>query len=276
MPSCRAWRTGPQSRAGNSGAELMGNNCNEFKRRLVNRESIVGTFIKTPSPITAEVLGLSNLDAFCIDVEHAPFGRLEIDLCIAAFRAADRPCLVRTANDSPTEIRNALDSGATGVLIPHVTTAAQAAAIAKAAHFGDGGRGFAGSTRAADFTTKSMPEHLADSRSQTAVIVQIEDLDALDNVAEIAAIDGVDAIFVGRIDLAVAMGKAPSDETVIDTVKEICSAANSVGTTVGMFTGDLTEIPDWRDAGASLFLLSSDQSMILAGANALADKVRGL
>lgn len=252
----------------------MGTECQEFRSRLRGGETIVGTFLKTPSPIAAEVLSRSTLDAFCIDVEHAPFGRLELDLCVAAFRAANRPSIVRTANDSSTEIRNALDSGATGILVPHVTSAAQAAAIAKASRFGEGGRGFAGSTRASEYTTKPMAAHLADSDAQTTVIVQIEDLAALPNVTDIASVKGIDAIFIGRADLAVAMGKSPMDATVIDAVKRICEEAAAAGTTIGMFTPDLVEIPGWRDAGASLFLLSSDQSMMLLGANQLADAVR--
>lgn len=253
----------------------MGKNTDTFRKRLISGDHLIGTFIKTPSPIIAEVLSLSELDVFCIDTEHAPFGRLEVDLCVSAFRAADRPSLVRIANDSSTEIRCALDSGASGVLVPHVTSAEQAKAIVKAAHFGEGGRGYAGSSRAAEYTTKSMADHIADSRERTAVIVQIEDIAALEHVAQIAAVEGVDALFVGRFDLAVAMQKSPSDTEVIATVRDICAAGQSVGTAVGMFTSNLDEIPDWRDAGASLFLLNSDQSMILAGANALAEKVRG-
>ncbi len=211
--------------------------CSEFRERLTGGNLVVGTFLKTPSPIAAEVLGRSNLDTFVIDVEHAPFGRLELDLCVAALRAADRPSIVRTANDSSTEIRNALDSGATGVLVPHVTSAAQAAAIVKAAHFGEGGRGFAGSTRASEFTTKSMDDHLDDSQSQTTVIVQIEDLAALDNVGEIAAIDGVDAIFIGRVDLAVAMNMAstPSVAAISPTLSR--AARSSICT--------ITVVCDW-------------------------------
>ena len=252
----------------------MGNATDTFRKRLTGGDQLVGTFLKTPSPIVAEVLSLSDLDVFCIDTEHAPFGRLETDLCIGAFRAADRPSLVRIADDSPTEIRCALDSGATGILVPHVTSAEQAEAIVKAAHFGDGGRGYAGSSRAAEYTTKSMADHIADSREQTTVIVQIEDIAALEHVAQIAAVEGVDALFVGRFDLAVAMQKSPSDKEVIATVRDICTASQSVATAVGMFTSNLDEIPDWRGAGASLFLLSSDQSMMLAGANALAQAIR--
>jgi len=248
----------------------MDTNCETFRGRLIAGEPLIGTFIKTPSPIVAEVLSLSSLGVFCIDTEHAPFGRLEMDSCIAAFRAADRPSLVRIADDSPREIRNALDSGATGIVVPHVTSAEQAARIVKAAHFGEGGRGFAGSTRAANFTRKRMPDHISDSAHQSTVIVQIEDLAALANVSEIAAVDGIDAIFIGRIDLAVAMSKSPMDAEVIATVGRICEEAREVGTTVGMFTPDYAEMPDWNAAGVSFYLLSSDQSMILAGADALA------
>jgi 2-keto-3-deoxy-L-rhamnonate aldolase RhmA len=252
----------------------MGTTVNDFRERLTKSEPLIGTFLKTPSAIAAEVLSYSDLDVFCIDAEHAPFGRLETDQCLAAFRAADKPSLVRVADDSNTEIRSALDSGATGILVPHVTSAEQASVIVAAAHFGDGGRGYAGSTRAADYTTKPMADHIADSGTRTTVIVQIEDIAALEHVAQIAAVDGVDAIFVGRIDLAVAMQKSPMDKEVIATVQDICAAGRAAGTAVGMFTPDLAELPDWQDAGASLFLLGSDQSMILDGANALAQVIR--
>ena len=252
----------------------MSDRCASFKERLTSNDFLVGSFLKTPSSIVAEVLGHSSLDAVAIDVEHAPFGRLEIDQCIGALHTADMPSLVRVSDDSPTHIRNALDCGATGIVVPHVTSAEQAATIARNAHFGSGGRGYAGSPRAAGYTTKSMTDYLADSKAQTTVIVQIEDLEALDRVSDIAAVDGVDCLFVGRVDLAVAMGEAVSGSAVIDTVKEICAACTGAGTAVGMFTPDLAEIPMWRELGASLFLLSSDQSMLLASANQLADSIR--
>ena len=218
----------------------------------------------------AEVLGLSNLDLVVIDTEHAPFGRLEIDQCIAALRAADMPSLVRVGDDSAREIRNALDCGANGILVPHVTTPEQAQAIVKASHFGDGGRGYAGSPRAAGYTAVGMAEHLASSAQQTSIIVQIEDIAALENVAQIAAVEGVDCIFVGRVDLAVGMQKAVSDSEVIAAAQDICAAGNSADAAIGMFTPNTDELPDWQQRGASLFLLDSDQSMVLAGANELA------
>ncbi len=275
MRSSRVWPPALRSRVNGSGVDPMARpDTAGFRKHLAEGGRVVGTFIRTPSAIVAEVLSKSDLDVFCIDTEHAPFGRLEVDHCIGALRAADRPSLVRVADDSPTEIRSALDCGATGVLVPHVTSAAQAKAIVRAAHFGDRGRGFSGATRAADYTTKSMAGHLRDSRDRTTVVVQIEDIAALENVGEIASVDGVDAIFVGRVDLAVAMQKSVMDKDVIAAVRDICKAGSAAGTTVGMFTPDLGEIDDWRDRGASLFLLGSDQSMILQGANSLAGAIR--
>ncbi len=245
-----------------------------FRQALRESKPMMGTFMKTPSPIIAEVLGLSDLDVIALDAEHAPFGRMETDLCVAALRAADMPCLVRVSDDSASELRNALDCGATGVIVPHVTSASQAERIVQACHFGDGGRGYAGSPRAAAYGTRSMQQHLEQSANSTTVVVQIEDLPALDNAADIAAVDGVDAVFVGRIDLAVAMGANPLDKSVVDAVEAVCRASTAAGTAVGMFTPDLSELPRWQELGASLFLLSSDHSMLLAGANQLAASIR--
>ncbi|MEO1247267.1 MAG: aldolase/citrate lyase family protein [Pseudomonadota bacterium] len=252
----------------------MSGRCETFRTRLLERATLAGTFLKTPSPIIAEVLGLSALDVVCIDAEHAPFGRLETDSVVAALRAADMPSLVRIGSDSPADIRNALDAGASGIVVPHVTSAVQAARIVKATRFGEGGRGFAGSPRAARYATKTMQDHLADSAKHTSVVVQIEDLAALPEVADIAAVDGVDALFIGRTDLAVAMGKTAGDDAVADTVGDICNTGARAGATVGMFTPNTDEIPRWIKAGASLFLLSSDQSFILGGAARLVSSVK--
>jgi 2-keto-3-deoxy-L-rhamnonate aldolase RhmA len=247
----------------------MSNSCKTFRKNLRARDEMIGTFLKTPSSIAAEVLGITELDMVCIDTEHAPFGRIETDACVAALRAADKPSIVRIADQSSREIRNALDCGATGILVPHVVSAEQAKQVVAAAHFGEGGRGFAGSTRGSGFTTKGMSDHLSDSAEETTVIVQIEDLAALENVAEIAATPGVDAVFVGRVDLAVAMNCSTMDAEVIEAVKKICLEAREAGAALGMFTPDPSEIPMWRDHGSSFYLLGSDQSMILSGAKTL-------
>ncbi|HKC17042.1 MAG TPA: aldolase/citrate lyase family protein [Steroidobacteraceae bacterium] len=248
----------------------MGDRIQSFRTQLKDQILVIGTFVKTPSPVVCELLSRARLDVICLDAEHAPFGRIEIDGCVAALRAADQPSLVRISADTAADIRNALDAGATGMLVPHVKSVDQAAAIVHASRYGEGGRGYSGSTRAADFAAKGMQAHLRDSGAQTTVIVQIEDLAALGPAAAIAAVEGVDCIFIGRADLAVAMQRDTSAPEVIDAVLGVCAAAKSAGTAIGMFCSDVDEIPQWRAAGVTLFLVGSDQEFILSGARRLA------
>ena len=242
-----------------------------FRARLRKGEPLLGTFLRTPSSIAAEVMARSGLDVICVDAEHAPFGRIETDACVATLRAHHMPSLVRVIAGTPEHILAALDSGATGVLVPHVTSAAQAREIAKAAHFGPGGRGYAGSSRAAGFTTKPMGQHLSDSARDTTVITQIEDLEAVDAVEEIAKVDGIDALFIGRMDLTVALGApSPGDAKVLEAVRRICRAGKAAARAVGMFVADVSEVPMWLTEGAGFFLMSSDHGLMLAGAKSLA------
>jgi 2-keto-3-deoxy-L-rhamnonate aldolase RhmA len=243
----------------------------EFRRRLLAGDPLLGSWIKTPSPMLCEVLGGSDLDVLCLDAEHSPFDRRELDLCLLALRSAGMPALVRVPSAAPEHVLNALDCGATGVVVPHVTTASMAESVARSARFGPGGRGYAGSPRAADYTRKPMADHLSSSAEQTVVIAQIEDLEALGAIEEIAATDGIDCLFIGRIDLTVALqADSPADPPVLEAVERICAAGRSAGRPVGMFLGDLDELPRWKAAGASLFLLGSDHGFLLQGAAGLA------
>ncbi|MBL8629690.1 MAG: aldolase [Rhodospirillaceae bacterium] len=241
-----------------------------FKSRIASSEHLIGTFVRTPSPIVCDVLSRTNLDFVCIDSEHAPLGPHEIDACLLAFRGTAKSVLVRIPAFEPRLILNALDSGATGILVPHVTTAQHARDIVAASHYGPGGRGYAGSTRAAHYGAKPMAEHLKDSAANTTVIVQIEDLDALDALDEIAAVDGLDGLFVGRMDLTVALGAPnPQDPRVLTAVQRICDAGRKHNKAVGMFTPTVDETAQWKKAGASFFILSSDHGFLTAGANTL-------
>ena len=241
-----------------------------FKQDLQSGQPLLGTFLKTPHPHVVEVLTTSGLDCLCIDAEHAPFDRQAIDLCVMAARAGGLPAIVRPASSAAHELLNALDCGADGVLVPHIRSAEEATLLARHAHFGPGGRGYAGSTRAAGFGTFSIDHHLANSKTRTTVIAQIEDAEALDEIDAIAAVDGIDALFVGRIDLTISLGcTAPDNPRVVAAVDRIVTACNRAGRASGMFVSSPTEVPQWREKGSNLFLLSSDHGFIRAGARAI-------
>lgn len=245
-----------------------------FRAALGAFEPMMGTYLKTPSAIVCEVLGLAPLACVCIDAEHAPFGRMELDACIAALRAADMPALVRVQSGAPGEVLSALDCGAVGVVIPHVVSGAQAQAMVRSARYGPGGRGYAGSSRAAGYTTGAMAAHLENSNARTVVVAQIEDAEALDELDAIAAVEGVDCLFVGRMDLTVSLGAAsPLDARVIDAVERICAAGRRHGKAVGMFIPPSEDCARWQALGASLFILGSDHQFMLDGARALVKRL---
>ncbi len=255
---------------------MSGNLKQPLKQRLAAGEAIVGTFVKTPSPIVVEVLSLTALDCLCLDAEHAPFDRMAIDACIMAARAAGMDVLVRVPSAAPEHILNALDCGATGVVIPHVRSAEEARVAVRLSHYGAGGRGYAGSSRAANYTTRPMGDHLSASAVRTTVVLQIEDPEAIDAIDEIAAVDGVDALFVGRVDLTVAYGVTDQDDPqVVGAVEKVCAAGLRHGRRTGMFVARVADVPAWAEKGASLFLLGSDHGFMLAGAAALVAQVKG-
>jgi|HubBroStandDraft_2_1064218.scaffolds.fasta_scaffold81981_2 2-keto-3-deoxy-L-rhamnonate aldolase RhmA len=248
-----------------------------FKERLVAKKPLIGTWLKTPSRTVAEVLSFSELDVLCVDTEHAPFDREKTDAVILACRAADMPVLVRARSASPAEILNALDSGATGVVIPHVQNTTEARSAAIAAHFGPGGRGYAGSTRAAGFTTKKMQAHLHDSAAATIVIAQIEDEEGANDAEGIAAVQGIDGLFIGWSDLMVVYGTTdPKDKRVQEAATHIAATATKACKAVGMFVPNVTLVPEWLKKGVTFFLLESDQVFLLKGAASLAGEFRQL
>lgn len=247
---------------------------NTFRQRLLAKEHLVGTFQKTPNMMISEILAGTQIDVVCIDAEHSPFDRRDIDAATLAFRAADKPSLVRIPSGTAEQILNALDCGATGIVVPHVDSVAKAEYIAKAARFGDKGRGYAGSTRVANYSGNSVAQNIENNQCNV-VIAQIEDLAALDVINDIAAVDGIDCLFIGTMDLAVALGcSSPKDTPVVNAANNICKAANRMNRRIGIFVADLNDVAFWREQGVTLFLLGSEHGFIKAGVNDLLSKTK--
>ncbi len=246
-----------------------------FRERLRAGDLLAGTWVKTPHPHIVEVLALSSLDVLVLDAEHAPFDRGSLDLCIMAARGAGKTILVRPPSSAPEYILNALDCGADGVILPHIRSADEAKAAVKACHYVSGGRGYAGSSRAAGYTSKGMAKHRADAKG-VIVIAQIEDVEGVDAIEAIARVEGIDALFIGRADLTIAYGaETPDDAVVVDAVDMIVAAGKAAGRATGMFLGRVGDVGMWREKGASLFILGSDHDFLLQGAARLAEAVRG-
>jgi len=245
-----------------------------FRKRLLAKEHLVGSFQKTPSMIIAEVLAGTDIDFMCIDAEHSPFDRSDIDACVMAYRAADKPSVVRTQSGAPEHILNALDCGATGIVVPHVDSTEKAQAVAMATRFGDKGRGYAGSTRAAHYAGRTVAQNIKNNNNNV-LIAQIEDLAALDVIDDIASVEGIDCLFIGMMDLTVALGcNSPKDDPVVKAAERICNAANKANRRTGIFVADLNDTAYWRERGVSLFMLSSEHGFIKQGVKDLLSQTK--
>jgi 2-keto-3-deoxy-L-rhamnonate aldolase RhmA len=243
-----------------------------LKKRLASGELLIGTWVKTPHPTIVEVLSLTSLDCLVLDAEHAPFDRAQLDTCLSVAR--EMPVLVRTASAAHEHILQALDSGAAGVIVPHLRSASEAEAAVRASRYVRGGRGYAGTPRAAGFGTRGMTANRA-AAENVIVIGQVEDVEAIDAIDEIAAVEGIDALFVGRADLTVSFGvESPDDPIVVGAVERVCSAGKAAGRTIGMFLARPADAQQWLAKGASLFLLQSDHDFLRSGAEALVASVR--
>lgn len=247
----------------------------KLKQALAQQELQVGTFVKTPSMMIAEVLALSPLDVCCLDAEHSPFDRADVDAAILAFRAHDKAVVVRLRDSSDTEILNALDCGASGIVVPHVDSPELATHIVQKSYYGAGGRGYAGSSRFARYTHASLPENLAENSQATTVIAQIEDLAALGCIDEIMAVDGIDCFFIGVMDLTVALGATSADDPkVIKAIELIIASAKAHQRCLGMFVPSTDAVKYWSAQGVSLFMLNSDHGFIKQGATAMVNAIK--
>ena len=247
-----------------------------FKSRVVSRELMVGTFLKTPHYVMIEVFAQSGFDFLCLDAEHAPFDRRAIDECMAVSRALDFPVLVRVGDTSHREILSAIDCGAVGIVAPHIETLPQAEELAKAARFGLGGRGYAGSTRWAGYATKKMPDLLAQSQDETVVIAQIEEPAAVEIADSIAKTEGIDGLFAGPADLSVGMGYKNQDSNELKAaLKKVGVAAKENGKGYASFIGDADQAKSWaEDYGVNMFFVGSEHSFMRNKANEISLRVK--
>lgn len=238
-----------------------------LKERVLAGERLVGTFQKTPNHAVTELLMLSGMDFVCLDAEHCPWDRIALDASCAVARARDFPVLVRVPAGRPEILLGVLDSGATGVVVPHVDSVEKAEAAAAAAHYGLGGRGFAGTTRWAGLAGAPMPDTLARSRRETVVLAQIEEPAGVEAAADIAAVDGIDGLFIGPADLSVSYGKTSADSAELHAAyASVGAACKAQGKALVTWAPTAEKAADWAPYGVSVWFVGSEQSWMLAGA----------
>lgn len=235
-----------------------------FRERVLKRETVYGTFIKTPGSHSIEIIGGAGYDFVLIDAEHAPFDRVATDSCILAARAVGAAPLVRVA--SPGGILGALDDGAFGVMVPHLTSAAFTREIVDLCRY-SGKRGFSNSPRAGDYGVRTTWEHIDASDKEVLLLGMIEDPEAVEKAGEILAVDGLDAVFIGRGDLTAAYrDREAGTPRVRAATLKVMEAARRHNKPVFLLTANAKEAAEYAALGASGFVTGTDQGFMRAAA----------
>lgn len=245
-----------------------------LRDRIRAAKPVVGTFVKTTSPQTVELLGRSGLDFAVLDAEHAPYDVGVLDGALLAARAVGLPALVRIPDHRASFINSCLDMGADGVMVPHTRSAGDVGAIADAVKYGRGKRGFSPSGRAGGYGQLDPAAYRAQADASSIICCQIEDAEAMERLDEIAANDVLDCLFIGPADLGLSLGcDGPKDPRLAEAIRAIAEAGRRHRRVVGLFVPGPETIPDMIAMGITLFVCGSDQSMMLSGARRVAGEM---
>jgi 2-dehydro-3-deoxyglucarate aldolase/4-hydroxy-2-oxoheptanedioate aldolase len=245
----------------------------ELRTAIRDGEPVVGGWVSIAHPSVAEITAAAGPDFVTIDTEHAAIGIETVEDAVRGVETANGALpFVRVPAADPVPIKRVLDAGAAGVMVPRVETVADAELVAAATTYPpDGMRGTAGG-RASAYGT-DLDDHLSGADDAVTRIVQVETETAVANAADLAAVDGVDALFVGPADLSTALG-VPLDYDATpfrEAVESVVGAAGAAGVPTGIFVTDPERIDDWLSLGFDFAIVGYDAAFLRSGTEEMVD-----
>jgi 4-hydroxy-2-oxoheptanedioate aldolase len=243
---------------------------------LLAGETVLGCFLKYRDASLAEVLAYQGWDFFLLDGEHST---LEPRDCENLVRVADLRSvtpLIRVPTNQPHVILRFLDTGAQGVQVPMVNSPAEAERAVRAVKFAPRGNRGLGSTRAADYgQTAPFHEYVKVANAETLLILQVETIEALGEVMDIARTDGVDVVFIGPTDLSVSLGVPgqPQHPRVREATDRIAAQVAQAGKILGALASSADSAREWRQRGAR-YIVTNLEAILVPGVRRYLEEVR--
>lgn len=251
---------------------------NVFKQSLAAKIPQVGMWSSIPSPYVVELLAGADFDWLLLDAEHSPVDPAQmLQLLQAADASPDRrsSTVVRVSSNDPVLIKRYLDIGVQSILVPFVQDRAQAeAAVAATRYVRPGIRGVGGSMRASRFGRDIT--YIQDADAQQCVLVQVETVEALDNLEAIASVAGVDGVFIGPADLSTSMGYPgqTGHPAVVAAIDDAIKRILACDKAPGIVMVDEQRASHYLEIGALFVAVGVDQVILRASADALAVRFR--
>ncbi|MFT4306890.1 MAG: HpcH/HpaI aldolase/citrate lyase family protein [Microbacterium sp.] len=244
-----------------------------FRDRLADASRpLAGIWVCSGSPLVAEICAGSGMDWTLIDMEHSPNSLESVLVQLQAVAAYPITPVVRVPAADTVTIKQVLDLGAQNLLVPMVSSADEARRVVEAVRYPPRGRRGVGSALARSARWNRVDGYLADADAHVSLFVQVETLAGVEAAGEIAAVDGVDGVFVGPSDLAASMGLlgAQTHPDVVAAVHRAFDAVRAAGTPVGVNAFDPAAAQAYVDAGASFLLVGADVAILARASEALA------
>lgn len=238
-----------------------------LRARLRAGETTYGVFLNLGSPLAAELCARGGCDWLVIDLEHGTANESDLLEHLYAVAATETAAIVRPASGERLRIGRALDFGAEGIMVPRIDSADQAEeAVSFLRWPPDGARGLALLTRGAELGEVAHGS-ISALNQRVIGVIQVESPQAVANANEIAAIDGVDVLFVGPTDLSHSMGLPGrfDDPDFVEALRTVVAAADAHGKTAGILLRDASTLNDYRDLGFRFIGLGSDGAFVVDG-----------
>ncbi len=247
-----------------------------FREKLAAGDCVYGPFMKTGDPMFVEATGLAGFDFAILDMEHGPTLLQEQQNNIRAAELRGLFPIVRVKDVDENTIGSVMDIGACGVQVPQVKTAQQAKEVVTYAKFYPYGmRGVCRFVRAADYSHAER-SHYFESSKDLVVIIQLEGMEAIQNLDTILDVEGVDILFIGPYDLSQSLG-CPGDVAnplVVEKMQFIIEKAKAKGKVIGTFVDDVKMLKFWREVGVQYLSYNVDIGIYMDACKRVLDQIK--
>jgi 4-hydroxy-2-oxoheptanedioate aldolase len=247
----------------------------DLKNRLRNGETLKGCWLSLGNALTAEIVGLSGYDWALIDMEHGPGTEADVLHQLQALEHTPAGAVVRVESFERQRIHRVLDLGAEGIMCPRINSAAEAEQVVSGLRYPpEGTRGVDKMVRATGFG-KDLAEYREMAKDKLLCVVQVETIEVLDHLDDIAAVDGVDVLFVGPADLSMELGNFGDFEhpRFVDALEATIRATERAGKIAGILATRPEEFSRYQEMGMRMISCGSDAGFVVEGANSMARKL---
>jgi len=248
-----------------------------LNQRIQKEETLVGTFLSLGDSVVSEMIGQAGFDFVIIDLEHGVGNEQSTLQQLQAMEAGTAAAVVRVEGFERQRVNRVLDMGAEGIMFPRISTMEEAKKAVAALYYPpDGVRGVAKLVRASGYG-QDFNQYLARQKQDIVGIIQVETKEILECLDEVATLDGVDVLFVGPMDLSMALGIfGQFDHPIfVDALKSSARAARQAGKACGILLPTPAYLPAWHEMGYRFFTGGGDLGFVSAGAANMVKSLKG-